>query len=264
MSTPHIEAEKGDIADIVIMPGDPLRAKLIADTYLTNVKQVNRVRNMLGYTGEYKRRSAGEDSSKLVTQAGQGEDSCNKGTRITVMGSGMGMPSMGIYCYELYKVYDVKKIIRVGSCGGYREDVKMLDIILAERSYTESNFAYTFNNNTTKIVKASIDLTNKIEEKAKEMGVNIHKGTIICADCFDQYVPNMQDVLDRAPKDIELIAKEMESFALFYIAKTLNKEAACLATVVDLRHDKKAVASIEEREKSLNNMIKIALEAAVI
>lgn len=239
MGTPHIEANIGDIAQIVLMPGDPLRAKLIAEKYLTDVIQFNKIRNIFGYTGSY------------------------KGKRISVMASGMGIPSMGIYCYELYKFYNVEKIIRIGSCGGYKHDLKLFDIILADKSYTESNFAYTFNNDTIKIVEGSSELNNKIEETSKKIGIDIHKGTIICSDCFDLYVPSMQTVLDRAPKDIEIIAAEMESFALFYIAKMLNKQAACVASVVDLHHDKKVIASAEEREKSLGNMITLALESVI-
>ena len=120
--TPHNEAKKEDIADIVIMPGDPLRSKYIAENYLTNYKLVNQVRGMYAYTGNY------------------------KGKKVTVMASGMGIPSMGIYAYELYKIYDVKSIIRIGSCGGYLQEEKLFDIILATDVYSESNFAYTLNN----------------------------------------------------------------------------------------------------------------------
>ena len=239
MATPHIEATKEDIADIVIMPGDPLRAKLIADNYLTNtVKQVNRVRNMLGYTGEY------------------------KGKRVTAMGSGMGMPSMGIYCYELYKTYDVKKIIRVGSCGAYREDIKLLDIILADKAYTESNFAYTFNNCTEKVAYPSEQLTNRIHEKSKELNIPVIKGTIMTSDCFDWYIENVDDVLNRIPKDIQIEGAEMEAFALFHIAKYFGREAACLASVVDNHYTKEEVNS-EVREKNLMKMIELALESII-
>lgn len=239
MSTPHIEANVGDISEIVLFPGDPLRAKLIAETYLTDVVQFNKVRNMFGYTGNY------------------------KGKRISVMGSGMGIPSAGLYAYELYKFYNVEKIIRIGSCGGYGKNLKMFDVILADKAYTESNFSYTFNNDTEKVCEPSLELTNKIAETCEKIGMNIHRGTMMCTDCFDHYVPNIQDVLDRVPKDIEILGAEMESFALFYVAKMLKKQAACLATVVDLHHETKVVASAEEREKSLHDMIKIALEAVI-
>jgi len=238
MATPHIEAQKGDIADIVIMPGDPLRAKLIADKYLDNVKQVNRVRNMFAYTGEY------------------------KGKRVTAMGSGMGMPSMGIYCYELFTVYDVQKIIRVGSCGVYRKEIKMLEILLADSAYTEANFAYTFNNSEEKIAYPSEELTNKIHEKSKELNIPVRKGTIMTSDCFDWYIENVQDVLNRIPKDIQIEGAEMEAFALFHIAKTLGKEAACLASVVD-NHESKEEVSSEVREENLHKMLELALESII-
>jgi purine-nucleoside phosphorylase len=236
MGTPHIEAEKEDIASVVIMPGDPLRAKLIAETYLKDVKQINRVRNMFGYTGYY------------------------KGKRVTVMGSGMGMASMGIYSYELFKFYDVDKIIRVGTCGCYKEELNLLDIILADKAYTEGRFAYSLNDYEGNIIEASEELTNKIEEKSKEVGINVAKGTIMTGDCFDLYITNIDSFLNRIPKDIKPIGAEMEAFALFYVAKMLGKEAACLATVVDSIHKKESIDR-EVREKSLNKMIELALEA---
>ena len=236
MGTPHNEANIGDIAELVLMPGDPLRAKLIAEKYLTDAKQINSVRNMLGYTGYYKDK------------------------KITVMGSGMGMPSIGIYSYELFEFYGVKKIIRIGSCGAYSEDVKIYDIILADRAYTESNFAYTLDNSTEKTVLPSEELIGKIENAAKDLNTEILKGTIMTSDCFDYYMTDWKAALERVPKDIRIIGAEMEAFALFYIAKLLGKEAACLVTVVD-NHATKEEISSESREKSLNTMIELALEA---
>ena len=234
--TPHNEAKKGDIAKTVIMPGDPLRAKYIAENYLDNYKLVNKVRNIYAYTGEY------------------------KGKRITVMACGMGMPSMGIYSYELYKIYDVDTIIRIGSCGAYLKEEKLFDIILSERVYTESNFAYTLNNDNCNLVYADKDLNDKIVKCANEKGINLFKGTTACLDCFDPYMTDLNKFLERIPKEIKPISAEMEAFALFYVAKMLNKRAACLMSVVDSKFIKD-VASTEDREKGLNKMIELALDS---
>ena len=232
--TPHNEAKKSDIAKIVLMPGDPLRAQYIAENFLSNVKEVNNIRNMLAFTGDY------------------------KGKRITVMGHGMGIPSIGIYAYELYKFYDVECIIRIGSCGGYSKELELLDTILVDESYTESNFAYTLNNDNCKRARASEYLNKIIEEVALEEKIKYTKGNIFTSEVFDYYITDINKVLERMPEDI--IGAEMECFGLFYLAKMLNKKAACLLTVVDL-HYKKGEISAEARETSLNNMIKIALEA---
>ncbi|MBQ9298561.1 MAG: purine-nucleoside phosphorylase [Clostridia bacterium] len=234
--TPHIEAKKGEIAKTVLMPGDPLRAKYIAENFLENVKLVNKVRNIFAYTGTY------------------------KGKEITVMASGMGMPSMGIYAYELYKVYEVENIIRIGSCGGYGEDLQLFDTILAESSYSEGNFAYTFNSEDCHLAEASKELNEIIENVAKEQNIKYVKGNVLCSDCFDLYIPKLQQLLDRIPKDI--IAAEMESFALFYLANYLNKKAACLLTVVDIPTKQNQV-SAEDREKALKDMIILALESSL-
>lgn len=234
--TIHCNAKKEDIEKTVLMPGDPLRAKYIAENFLTNVRLVNTVRNMLAYTGEY------------------------KGKKVTVFSSGMGMPSMGIYCYELYKFYDVEKIIRIGSCGVYTPDIDLLDTLLVDTTYTEGNFAYEWNSEDCHIMEASKELNNNIEEVAKKLNIHYTKGNTLCSDCFDGYLDNLEMLLNRLPKDLNLIGAEMEAFALFYIAKYLNKKAACLLTVVDSLA-KKQSSTAEEREKSLNNMIKLALES---
>ena len=234
--TPHNEAKKEDIADIVLMPGDPLRAKYIAENYLENYKLINSVRNMLGYTGLY------------------------KGKRLTVFASGMGMPSMGIYAYELYKFYDVKSIIRLGSCGAYSPDLNIFDTILVNSSYTEGNFAYGLEGVDCHKAKADKELNLALENKAKELGINLISGDVLCSEVFDYYVKDLNDLINRFPKDMNIIGAEMESFALFYTAKYLNKKAACLLTVVD-SHYKKQEISAEDREKSLNTMIKLALES---
>ena len=234
--TVHNEANKGDIAKIVIMPGDPLRAKYIAENFLEDYKLVNSVRNVFAYTGFY------------------------KGKRITVMASGMGMPSMGIYAYELYKFYDVDIIIRVGSCGAYAEDIELLDTILIDGSYTPGNFAQNFNNENVNYVKADDNLNKIIEETADENNIKIRKEDIICTECFDAYIQGVDEFMSRFPKDKNIAGAEMESFALFYTAKVLGKKAACLLTVVD-SIKKKDYLSSEMREKSLNDMIKVALES---
>ncbi len=236
--TPHNEAKKEDIADVVIMPGDPLRAKYIAENYLTDYKLVNKVRNIYAYTGNY------------------------KGKRVTVMASGMGMPSMGIYAYELYKMYDVNTIIRVGSCGGYLEEEKLFDIILSRQSYSESNFAYTLNNDDCHLVECDKELSDKISEVAKEKGIKLFEGTTACTDCFDLYMTDVNKFLERIPSDIKPISAEMEAFALFYVAKLLGKKAACLMSVVDSKFIKD-VATTEERETGLKKMIELALDSII-
>ena len=236
--TPHIEAKKGEIAKNVLMPGDPLRAKYIAENFLENAKLVNQVRNIFAYTGTY------------------------KGKEITVMASGMGMPSMGIYAYELYNVYDVENIIRIGSCGGYSDELQLFDTILAEASYSEGNFAYTFNSEECHLADASKELNEIIEETAKENDIKCVKGNVLCSDCFDLYIPKLQELLDRLPKDLNIIAAEMESFVLFYLAKLYNRKAACLLTVVDIPTKQNQISS-EERQNALNDMIKLSLEASL-
>ena len=236
--TPHNEAKKEDIADVVIMPGDPLRAKYIAEKYLDDYKLVNSVRGMYAYTGFY------------------------KGKRVTVMGHGMGMPSIGIYAYELYKLYDVKEIIRIGSCGGYLKEEKLFDIILSTEAYSESNFALTLNNEDCHLVKSDEELNNKISDVALKKGIHLFKGTTACLDCFDLYITDVSKFFERMPSEVNPISAEMEAFALFYIAKILGKKAACLMSVVDSKFID-TVATNEERETGLNNMIELALDSII-
>lgn len=238
MSTPHNEAKLGEIAKTVIMPGDPLRAKYIAENFLDNYKLVNSVRGIYAYTGTY------------------------KGKEVTVMASGMGMPSMGIYCYELYKFYEVENIIRIGSCGSYSPELKLFDIILAENVFSESNFALTLNNEDCHIVSANNELNNIIKNTANENNVKIHLGNTVCTDCFDVYMTDVNKFLDRVPKDFNPISAEMEAFALFYVSKLLNKKSSCLMSVVDSKYIKD-IATPEERETGLNNMIKLALDSSL-
>ena len=238
MSTPHNEANLGDIAKTVIMPGDPLRAKYIADNFLTDAKLVNSVRGMYAYTGKY------------------------KGKKVTVMASGMGMPSMGIYSYELYKFYEVENIIRIGSCGAYKPELKLFDIILAQNTFSEGNFALTLNNENCHIVNSSIELNSVIVNTAKETNTNIFLGNTVCTDCFDVYMTDVNQFLNRVPEGFNPISAEMEAFALFYVAKLLNKKAACLMSVVDSKYIKE-IATPEERQTGLNNMIKLALDSSL-
>ena len=235
--TPHNEAKKEDIAKIVLMPGDPLRAKYIADTFLKDVKLVNSVRNMLGYTGTY------------------------KGKRLTVFASGMGMPSIGIYSYELYKFYDVDTIIRIGSCGAYTEELNLLDTILVDNSYTEGNYAFELTGEEKHIDSSNAEVNSIIENTAKELDIPYVKGNTLCTDCFDYYVKDVNELIKRFPKDLNIIGAEMEAFALFYNAHYLGKKASCLLSVVD-SHYKHEEISAEERQPSLNSMITLALESA--
>lgn len=237
MSTPHNEANKGDFAKTVIMPGDPLRAKYIAENFLDNYKLVNQVRGMLAYTGTY------------------------KGKEISVMAHGMGMPSVGIYSYELFKFYDVENIIRIGSCGGYKPELKLFDIILSENVFSESNYALTLNNDDCHIVSSSKELNSIIENTAKETNTNIISGNTVSTDCFDVYMTDVNKFMKRLPENFNPVSVEMEAFALFYNAKLLNKKASCLMSVVDSKFIKN-VATAEERQTGLNNMIKLALDAA--
>ena len=236
--TPHNEAKLEDIASTVLMPGDPLRAKYIADNFLTDVKLINKVRNMYAYTGKY------------------------KGKLVTIFASGMGMPSMGIYCYELYKFYNVQNIIRIGSCGAYSPDLNIFDTLLVDNSYTEGNFAYALEGANCHTIQADESLNNIIENCSKELNIPVVKGNVLCSEVFDYYVKNIDDLISRFPKDLNIIGAEMESFALFYTAKYLNRKAACLLTVVDSHYKNQAITA-EEREKSLNNMIVLSLESAL-
>ena len=238
MSTIHNEANKGDIAKTVIMPGDPLRAKYIVENFFDDYKLVNQVRGMYTYTGNY------------------------KGKELTVMAHGMGMPSVGIYSYELYKFYDVENIIRIGSCGGYSPELKLFDIVLSENVFSESNYALSFNNDNCHIVNSNSELNNIIEETALNNNINLIKGNTVCTDAVDFYMTDVNQFLKRVPDGFNPISSEMEAFALFYNAKFFDKKASCLMSVVDSKFIKD-VATTEERQTGLNNMIKLALDAAI-
>lgn len=235
MPTPHNSAVKGDIASIVLMPGDPLRAKMIADTYLENVVQFNTVRNMFGFTGTY------------------------KGKRISVMGSGMGMPSIGIYSYELYSQYGVETIVRIGSCGAYQAKAKVYDVILATEAYSESSYARTAFNYEEDVQKPSGELNDELIEIAKKLDIPMHLGRIHSSDVF--YASPEAVTWQEKTNKHNLIAVEMESFALFANARYLGKKAACLLTVSDslVTHEE---TTAEERQNAFTNMMEIALGLA--
>ncbi len=234
--TPHISVkDKEKIAKTVLMPGDPLRAKYIADNFLEDVEQFNTVRNMFGYTGTY------------------------KGKKVSVMGSGMGMPSIGIYSYELYSFYDVERIMRIGSAGSYTADIKVFDVVLATSAWSESSYAKTMCGEDSEYIAGSDSLNTVIRETAKEQGINLVEGPIHSSDVF--YRKNFEDY-KTIHADKGCVCVEMESFALFTNANFLNKEAACLLTISDSLVTHEATSS-EEREQKLNEMIKVALEAAI-
>ena len=236
MGTPHNNAEIGQIAKNVIMPGDPNRAKLIAEKYLENYKLVNDVRGIYAFTGSY------------------------KGKEVTVMASGMGMPSMGIYSYELFKFYDVDNIIRIGSCGAMVPELNMFDIILSNQAYTEGNYALTFASEDCHIVHASQILNEKIEQTANRKNQKLIVGNTICSEVFDEYIIKLDEYKKRIPSNFKPVSVEMEAFALLYTAFKLGKNASCLMTVVDSIF-KDSHASSEEREQGLNKMIELALDS---
>ena len=234
MATVHIESNREDIADIVLMPGDPKRSEYIAKNFLKDYKLVNSVRGMTAYTGYYKDRL------------------------VTVFPSGMGNPSMGIYSYELYKEYGVENIIRIGSCGGYSEKLKLNDVVLAEGSYSESTYAQVLDGNMDKLIKSSDNLNLVIESTAKDNNIKLVKGNIFCSDAFYEMA---YDYRERA-LDKNVLGIEMETFALFNNARKFGKQATALLTVSDLFFSKDKLSS-EDREKNLNEMIILALESCL-
>ena len=232
--TPHNEAKKEDIARIVIMPGDPKRAKFITENYLTDYHLVNEVRGMLAYTGYY------------------------KGTKITVMASGMGMPSIGIYSYELFKFYDVDIIMRVGSMGAYDTSLDLYDVVLATESYSDSSFAKVQNGYEDHVILSDSTLNEKIIETANETNIKIHPGRVYSTDVFY----HEKSDIDYMNHELGCLGTEMETFALFHNAKTLNKKATALITVSDhLRTGKETTP--EERETAFRTMMELALNSAL-
>jgi len=234
MSTPHNQADQSQIAKTVLMPGDPLRAKFIADHFLENVVCFNTVRNMYGYTGTY------------------------QGKRISVMGSGMGMPSIGIYSYELFKFYNVDRIIRIGSAGAYSADLKLFDVMLVKECWSESSYAKTLDGHSGHLIKSSAVLNRAIVRAAKKTAIPIVAGRVHSSDVFYRVKPlDREWILQKK----QCLAVEMESYALFHNARVLGKQASCLLTISDslVTHE---VTTAEQREKAFTNMMKIALQLA--
>jgi len=235
MSTPHNSARKGEIAKTVLMPGDPLRAKFIAEKYLDNAVQFNTVRGMLGFTGTY------------------------KGKPVSAMGSGMGIPSIGIYSFELFTTYDVDNIIRVGSAGGYSEDLDLHDIVLAEEAYSESTYARYQSGFEGDVIAASATLTAKLKESASNIGAKITSGRIHSSDIFYRTIKSEPDYWKRVRDEKNCLSVEMESFGLFHNANITGKNAACLLTISDVLFDLGNEVPAEERENTFTTMMEIAL-----
>jgi len=232
--TPHIEANKGDFAKTVLMPGDPLRAKFVAETYLENVKLVNQVRGILAYTGYY------------------------KGKEISVMASGMGIPSMGIYSYELYKIFDVENIIRIGTAGGINENINLKDIVVAIGACTDSNYCNQYDLKGNYSAIADYTLIKRTDEVAKQMELPIKAGNILTTDVF--YHENKEDYNNWAKMGV--LAVDMETAGLYMNAAHLGKKALTICTISD--HIMKGEScTAEERQNTFTNMMELALEVAI-
>lgn len=233
MPTPHIESNPSDIASIVIMPGDPNRAKYIADNYLENVKLINQVRGMTAYTGYY------------------------MGKKITVFPSGMGIPSIGIYAYELFNNYNVDCIIRIGTVGAYDPNLKLGDVILATCAYSDSSFASVQSDYKENYLYSSEKINNVIMDVAEKNNYDIIKGNIFTSDVFYEKKDYKQKVID-----YNVLGVEMESFGLFQTAKISNKKASSLLTVVNSFSFADELTALE-RERKLDNMIELALKVSL-
>ena len=233
MATPHNAAKEGDIAKTVLMPGDPLRAKYIAEKYLEDVTCFNTVRNMFGYTGTY------------------------KGKKVSVMGGGMGMPSIGIYSYELYAFYGVEQIIRIGSAGGISDNVHLRDLVIGMGASTNSNFAHQYKLPGTFAPIADFGLLRKAVEIAESKGISVAVGNILSSDTFytDDETANDQW------KKMQILCVEMEAAALYMNAARAGKKALCMLTVSDHLYTGEAL-SAEERQTTFHEMMEVALELA--
>lgn len=229
----HINAKKGDIADTILLPGDPLRAKYIAETFLEDVVLYNEVRNMFGYTGTY------------------------KGKRISVQGTGMGVPSISIYITELMNEYDVKKLIRVGTCGSIHHDVKVRDVIIAQSASTDSKMNEIIFNGINFAPTADFDLLLKAYNAGKEKGLNIKVGNVFTEDVFYN-----EHAEHEKWAQYGILALEMESSALYTLAAKFGRQALSILTVSDHLLTGE-VTSSEERQLTFNDMIEVALDAAI-
>ncbi len=240
MPTPHNTANKGDIAKTVLMPGDPLRAKFIAERYLENPVLFNEVRGMLGYTGTY------------------------RGEKISVMGHGMGMPSVGIYSYELFTHYDVQEIVRIGSCGSYDEKLKVFDLLLVTEAYSESTFAKVQSGCNRDCLCPNEALTERLRKSAKEQRAPLAEGRVHCTDVFynGEVAEGESPYWEQVHENRACLAVEMESFALFHTANVTGKQAACVLTVSD-SFVSQTEATAKEREQNFTCMVEVALAAAV-
>ena len=237
MSTPHNRAENGDFAKTVLMPGDPLRAQFIAETFLESPRLVTDVRGMLGYTGTY------------------------QGRPVSVMGSGMGMPSIGIYSYELYTQYGIESIIRIGSAGSYTEKARLFDVVLATGAYSESSYAATQSGDSSDIQRPSEALNAALRRSAGAQGIPLIEGIIHSSDVFYRQPSDQKPTYwERLRDEKGCLAVEMESFALFHNAKVLGKHAACLLTISDSFVSPEATTA-EQRQTSFTAMMKVALGA---
>lgn len=231
--TAHNSAKAGDFAKTVLMPGDPLRAKYIAETYLENPRQVNAVRNMFGYTGIY------------------------KGKEISVMGGGMGMPSIGIYSYELFNFYDVDQVIRIGSAGALQDNIKLMDVVIGMGACTDSNYAYQYGLPGTFAPIADYELLNRAVETAKRQGTNVVVGNVLSSDVFYNAMSNVNDLW----RSMGVLAVEMEAAALYMNAAKAGKKALCMLTISDHLYTGESL-SAEDRQLGFGKMMEIALELA--
>lgn len=231
--TAHNSAKIGDFAKTVLMPGDPLRAKYIAETYLENPRQVTAVRNMFGYTGTY------------------------KGKEISVMGGGMGMPSIGIYSYELFNFYDVDQVIRIGSAGALQDNMKLMDVVIGMGACTDSNYAYQYGLPGTFAPIADYELLNKAVETAKRQGTNVVVGNVLSSDVFYNAMGNVNDLW----RSMGVLAVEMEAAALYMNAAKAGKKALCMLTISDHLYTNEHL-SAEDRQLGFKKMMEIALELA--
>lgn len=231
--TPHITAKAGDFAKTVLMPGDPLRSKFIAENFLENAVLVNNVRGVNGYTGYY------------------------KGKRVSVMASGMGQPAIGIYSYELFNFYDVSSIIRVGSCGSFDKDLHVRDLIIAMGACTNGNYAKQYNLPGTFAPIADFNLVRKAVEACERKGVKFKVGNIFSSDMF---YDDMNSGMDWAKMGV--LGVEMESAALYCNAARAGKKALCICTVSDSFIYPEENTTAEERQNSFTKMMEIALEIA--